>query len=82
MFSPANLSPFTIYVGNNSVLAAFQYGHEVLESTCEGLGVDLLYKRSGKVVGERTMAPKSSLLIELCFIDDVVITASTREDIT
>ena len=49
---------------------------------CESLGVKLLYKCSGKLVGERTRAPKSSLLTELCFADYTVITASTREDIT
>ena len=42
----------------------------------------LLYKCSGKLVNERTKVPKSSLLTELCFVDDAVITASTREDIT
>ena len=30
----------------------------------------------------RGLGPKSSLLTELCFADDAVITASTREDIT
>ena len=49
---------------------------------CESLGVKLFYKCSGKLVGERTRAPKSSLLTELCFADYTVITASTREDIT
>ena len=44
--------------------------------------MNLLYKCSGKAVGERTRAPKSSLLTELCFVDNAVITASTREDIT
>lgn len=42
----------------------------------------LPYKCSGKLVSERTKAPKSSLLTELCLVDDAVITASTREDIT
>ena len=43
----------------------------------------LLYKCSGKLVGKRTnyKAHKSFLLTELCFTDDAVITASTREDI-
>ena len=36
----------------------------------------------GKLIGERTRAPTSSLLTELCLADDAVITASTREDIT
>ena len=49
---------------------------------CAGLGVKLLYKCGGKLVGERTRAPMSSLVTELCFADDAVITASTREDIT
>ena len=46
--------------------------------------MNLLYKCSSKLVSERTnyKAPKSSLLTELCFVDDAVITASTREDIT
>ena len=48
---------------------------------CESLG-KLLYKCSGKLVGERIRAPKSFLLTELCFADYAVITASTREDIT
>ena len=42
----------------------------------------LLYTCGGKLVGERTRAPKSSLLTELCFADDAVITASTKEGIT
>ena len=49
---------------------------------CAGLGVKLLYKCGGKLVGERTRAPMSSLVTELCFADDAVVTASTREDIT
>ena len=32
----------------------------------------LLYKCSGKLVGERTKANKSFLLTELCFTDDAV----------
>ena len=51
-------------------------------ATCAGLGVKLLYKCGGKLVGERIRAPMSSLVTELCFADDEVITASTREDIT
>ena len=42
----------------------------------------LLNKCSGKLVGEKTRVPKSSLLTELCFADDAVTTASTREDIS
>ena len=42
-----------------------------------GLGVKLLYKCGGNLVGERTRAPKSSLVIELCFAADAVLTAST-----
>ena len=49
---------------------------------CAGLGVKLLYKCGGKLVDERTRAPMSSLVTELCFADDAVVTASTREDIT
>ena len=49
---------------------------------CAGLGVKLLYKCGGKLDGERTRAPMSSLVTELCFADDAVVTASTREDIT
>ena len=49
---------------------------------CAGLGVKPLYKCGGKFVGERTRAPTSALVTELCFADDAVITASTREDIT
>ena len=49
---------------------------------CAGLGVKLLYKCGGKLIGERTKAPMSSLVTELCFADDAVITASTREGIT
>ena len=33
-------------------------------------------KCGGKLAGERTRALKSSLLTELCFADDAVITAS------
>ena len=70
-------------IGTNSVLAVFQYGHVVLgRDRCEGLGVKLLYKCIGKLIGERTRAPKSSLLTELYFANDVVITATTRQDIT
>ena len=42
---------------------------------CAGFGVKLLYKCGGKLVGE-------SLVTELCFADDAVVTANTREDIT
>ena len=49
---------------------------------CASLGVKLLYKCGRKLVGERTREPISSLFNELCFADDAVITASTREDIT
>ena len=34
----------------------------------------LLYKCNGKLVGERTRTPKLSLLTELCFADNAVIT--------
>ena len=37
----------------------------------------LLNKCSGKLVGERTRVPKSSLLTELCFADDAVILRRT-----
>ena len=47
-----------------------------------GLGVKLLYKCGEKLVCEMTRAPMSSLVTELCFVDDAVITASTREDIS
>ena len=42
----------------------------------------LLNTCGDKLVGERIRAPKSSLLTELCFADDAVITASTKEGIT
>ena len=42
----------------------------------------LLNTYGGKLVGERIRAPKSSLLTELCFADDAVITESTKEAIT
>ena len=43
---------------------------------CAGLEM-ILYKCGRKLVGERSWAPMSSLVTELCFADDAVITAST-----
>ena len=42
----------------------------------------MLDKCIGKLIGERTRAPKSPLLAELCFVNDAVITTTTRQDIT
>ena len=49
---------------------------------CAGLGLKLLYECGGKLVGERTSAPILSLFTELCLVDDAVITASTRDNIS
>ena len=52
------------------------------KAKCAGLGVKLLYKCGVKLVGEKTRAPISSLVTELCFANDAAVTASTQEDIT
>ena len=68
--------------GTNVVPVVFNMVMMCWRARCAGLGVKILYKCSGKLVGERTRAPMSSLVTELCFADDAVVTASTREDIT
>jgi len=45
---------------------------------CQGLGIKLLYKCGGKLVGERTRTPLESWLTEMCFADDVAIMAPTK----
>ena len=48
---------------------------------CQGLGIKLLYKCGGKLVGEKTTTPLESWLTELCFADDAAITAPTKDGI-
>jgi len=48
---------------------------------CQGLGIKLLYKCGGKLVGERARTLLESWLTELCFADDAVIMAPTKDSI-
>jgi len=48
---------------------------------CQGLGIKLLYKCGGKLVGERTRTSLESWLTELCFADDAAIMAPTKDSI-
>ena len=48
---------------------------------CQPLGVEVLYKFGGKLVGERTRRPSKVAVTELQFADDVAVLGSTREEI-
>ena len=48
---------------------------------CQPLGVEVLYKCGGKLVGERTRRPSKVAVTELQFADDVAVLGSTREEI-
>ena len=46
---------------------------------CQSIGVDVLYKFGGKLVGERTRRPLQTTVTELLFADAAVVVASERE---
>ena len=48
---------------------------------CKPIGIDILYKLGGKLVGERTRKPETTVLTEFLFADDAAAVCSTREDI-
>ena len=48
---------------------------------CQHLGIKLLYKCGGKLVGERTRVPLSSWLNEFCFADDAAVVAATKKNL-
>ena len=48
-------------------------------SGCRSIGVDVLYKFGGKLVGERTRRPLQTTVTELLFADAAVVVASERE---
>ena len=49
-------------------------------SRCQSIGVDVLYKFGGKLVGERTRRSLQTTVTELLFADDAVVVVSGRED--
>ena len=49
-------------------------------SRCQSIGVDVLYKFGGKLVGEWTRRPLQTTVTQLLFADDAVVVASGRED--
>ena len=60
------------------------YFNLVVESwreRCRSMGVEVLYKCSGKLVGARTRRPLRTKVSELLFADDAVAVATTRESI-
>ena len=48
---------------------------------CQLLGIKLLYKCGGKLVGERTRVPLSSWLNEFCFADDAAVVVATKKNL-
>ena len=64
-------SHFNLYF--NLVMGAWR-------SRCQSIGVDVLYKFGGKLVGQRTRRPLQTTVTELLFADDAVVVASGRED--
>ena len=48
---------------------------------CKPFGIDILYKLGGKLVGERTRTPETTVLTEFLFADDAMAVCSTREEI-
>ena len=52
----------------------------MLERACQSIGVDILYKCGGKLIGERTRRPSGATVNKLLFADDAVIVSSTREN--
>ena len=47
---------------------------------CQPFGVDILYKCSGKLIGERTRSPSSFTATELLFADDAAAVGTSREN--
>ena len=47
---------------------------------CHPFGVDILYKCSGKLIGERTRSPSSFTATELLFADDAAAVGTSREN--
>ena len=45
---------------------------------CRSLGVDILYKCGGKLIGERTRSPQTAKVNELLFADDAAVVSTTR----
>ena len=60
---------FNLYF--NAVVSAWR-------DRCKPFGVDILYKLGGKLVGERTRRPETTILTEFLFADDAAAVCSTR----
>ena len=56
----------------------FNLAIESWRQCCQPFGVDVLYKCSGKLVGEKTRRPSKMTLIEFLYVDDVVTVSTTR----
>ena len=63
---------FNLYF--NAVVSAWR-------DRCKPFGVDILYKLGGKLVGERTRKPETTILTEFLFADDAAAVCSTREEV-
>ena len=48
---------------------------------CKPFGVEILYKCGGKLVGERTRRPETTILTEFLFADDAAAICTNRSDI-
>ncbi len=46
---------------------------------CQSLGVDILYKCGGKLIGEKTRRPSADKVTELLFADDAAVMSPDRE---
>ena len=47
---------------------------------CQSIGVDILYKCGGKLIGETTRGPSRATLNELLIADDAATVSCTREN--
>ena len=59
----------------------FNLAIESWRQRCQPFGVDVLYKCSGRLVGERSRRPSTLTATELLFADDAVGGSTTRESI-
>ncbi len=64
--------PYTVHLYINLVIKQWK-------DKCAGIGVNVLYKCEGKLVGERTRLPCTERIMELQFADDLEAVGTTRE---
>ena len=62
-------TPFNLY---------FHLANESWRQCCQPFGVDVVYKCSGKLVGERTRRLSKMTMTELLYADDAVAVGTTR----